>query len=109
MSLTFLPSHSNFLKSIFNSIDYLQLSVFINIENVKNCKGKLCFSVVEALPCSGCFIACMGAHSLVVELDCADWFSISLAPRGVRLPVAKYQMGPPVRLQYNKIRQSLEC
>ena len=51
----------------------------------------------------------MGAHSLVVELDYADWFSIALALRGVRLPVAKYQMGPPVRSRSNKIRQSLEC
>ena len=41
-------------------------------------------------------LACMGEHSLIAELDYVDWFSIVLALWGVRLPVAKYQMGPPV-------------
>ena len=32
--------------------------------------------VVEVLPCSGCFITCMGAHFPAVELDNAIRFSI---------------------------------
>ena len=39
-------------------------------------KGRSFFSsVAEVLPCSCCFITCMGVHFPVVELDDAIWFS----------------------------------
>ena len=34
-----------------------------------------CSSVVEVLPCSPCFVTCMGAHFPTVELDIAILFS----------------------------------
>ena len=46
-------------------------------------------------------LACMVVHSLIVELDYS--FSIALVPQGVRLLMAKYEMGLPDRLQSNEI------
>ena len=46
-----------------------------------------CFSVVEALSRVLAVKACMGAHSLIVELDYADRFSLVLTLRGVRYTV----------------------
>ena len=40
--------------------------------------------VVKTLPCSGCFIACMSAHFLVVKLGYADRMShCGMVPNGV--------------------------
>ena len=32
-------------------------------------EGYFCSSVIEVLPCSGCFVTCMGAHFPTFELD----------------------------------------
>ena len=52
---------------------------------------------VEALPCSGCFTTCLGAHFPTVQKNNVVWFSIvSGLLKGVRVPVAPLQMVLPV-------------
>ena len=53
--------------------------------------------MVEALPCSGYFTTCIGAHFPAVEMDNAIKFSIVSDPlEGIKEPVASFQMVPPV-------------
>ena len=52
-----------------NSWSY-QLLIIVHLKG-----GSFCSLAVEVLPCSGCFITCMGAHFPAVELDNAIQFS----------------------------------
>ena len=55
--------------------------------------------MIEALPCSGYFTTCMGAHFLTVDKDNVIRFSIVSNPlNGVKVPVASFQMDPQVQL-----------
>ena len=77
---------------IFLNFDY-SLRVTRNSSSVRR---ELFLLVVEALHCSGSHSACRGAHLPVVQEDHA-LVSITPGPfEGVRVPVALFQVGPPV-------------
>ena len=63
-------------------------------------KGGSCSSVVKVLPCSGCFITCMGVHFPAVELDNTIWFSILLRMSGFLWHSSKWACQVGRFLQY---------
>ena len=78
-------SHNNVFESskkgnfwsAYTNLDYFLLLTYSCSQNSWNYQlllivhlkgGSFCSSVVEVLPCSGCFITCMGAHFPAVEM-----------------------------------------
>ena len=98
-----------FLFSSFFCIQYTLLNVLFQLLNFLNSfkclaqqinvtEVEVCSSVVKALPSPGCFTTCMGAHFPAVEMGNAFWFSIVSGPlKGIRVPVALFQMVPSVQ------------
>ena len=76
--------YCNKVKKGKHCITYtLQLNLTkLNLDCSSSVKRTLQSSVVNTLPCSGCFTACMSVHFLVVKLGCADrmthlaWFQM---------------------------------
>ena len=66
-------------------------------------------SVVEALPCSGCFPTCMGAHFPAVEQDNAIRFSILCRMSGLLWHGSKWSRRFGRSLQYTPGLEVLAC
>ena len=78
--------HCNEVKKGKHCITYmLQLNLTkLNLDRSSSARRIFQSSVVKTLPCSGCFIACMGVHFPIVKLGYADRMTYcSMVPNGV--------------------------
>ena len=82
---------SAYRNRLFLIIDLLLFAKLLELLAINHSSSErriiFCSLVVEIIPCSGCFMTCMGAHFLAVELDNAIWFSTLF--QDVRVSVAQ--------------------
>ena len=101
-----LYNFNNFLLTHSRSQNYwsYQLLIIVRPEG-----GSLFFLGSEVLPCSGCFITCMGAHFPAVELDNTIQFSTLFRMSGFLWHSSKWAHQLGHFLQYTLGREVFVC